>query len=277
MIRITQSSKQRASSFFNNSHSVPMNSFFRRYPLVLPILMLVVASISGVILLAARVAISRHLRHLYLPWNLFLAWIPLGLALTVRFLNGRSLPNRWPLILTAAAWLIFFPNAPYILTDLVHLPEKAYRHYWADLMLILHFALTGLMLGFLSLHVMHSVVARTFGWLKGWCFVVGATALSGLGVYFGRFLRWNSWDVLIDPDGLAVGTVSWMRRTLHQPSEWILPLLFGSTTFLAYLLFSSLFRPSLSSEKAEKPPVPPTRDVAPSAPGKEFTNMTRWV
>jgi uncharacterized membrane protein len=254
-----------------------MNAFLRRYPLVLPIVMLTLASIFGVILLAARVAISRHLRHLYLPWNLFLAWIPLGLALACRFLNGRPLRHRWPLVLTAAAWLIFFPNAPYILTDLVHLPEKAYRHYWADLMLILHFALTGLLLGFLSLHVMHSMVARAFGWLKGWCFVLGVTALSGLGVYFGRFQRWNSWDVLLDPDGLAVGTVSWMRRSIHQPSEWILPLLFGSITFLAYLLFSSLFRPSLNSEKSHGMALPNSRDTPSPTSQKQFAKVTTSV
>ena len=226
-----------------------MNSFFRRFPLVLPIVMLLVASIAGVILLAARVAISRHLRHLYLPWNLFLAWIPLFLALTVRFLDNRSSSRRWPIITSAVAWMFFFPNAPYILTDLVHLPEKEYRHYWADMMLILHFALTGLMLGFLSLHLMHTVVTRRLGWLKGWCFVAGATALGGIGIYLGRFLRLNSWDVLADPGGLMLGIFCWIRDIFQHSSAWILPLLFGSTTFLAYLLFASLLRPSLAMEK----------------------------
>ena len=226
-----------------------MNSFLRRHPLVLPIFMLMIASISGVILLAARVAISRHLRHLYLPWNLFLAWIPLGLALAVRFLANRPTSRRWLLVLTVAAWLLFFPNAPYMLTDLVHLPQKAYRHYWADMMLILHFALTGLMLGFLSLHVMHSVVTRRFGWLKGWCFVASAAALGGAGIYTGRFLRRNSWDVVFDPGGLVLDLCSWMGEIFQHSSAWILPLLFSSTTLLAYLLFSSLLRPSLAGSE----------------------------
>lgn len=225
-----------------------MNAFLRRYPLILPIFMLVIASIAGVMLLAARVAISRHLRHLYLPWNLFLAWIPLFLALVIQYLHRRELGRGWPIVVLATAWLLFFPNAPYILTDLVHLPGKHYRHYWADMMLILHFALTGLMLGFLSLHVMHTLVARRYGWFKGWCFVTGMSALCGAGMYIGRFLRKNSWDVLFDPVGLCVALFAWLRQIFHHPSAWILPLLFGSTTLFAYLLFSSLFRPSSSVE-----------------------------
>ena len=254
-----------------------MNSFLRRYPLVLPILMLMVASIAGIVLLAARVAISRHLRHLYLPWNLFLAWIPLFLALTVRFLSCRVSDRRWPLVLAAAAWMLFFPNAPYILTDLVHLPEKAYRHYWADMMLIFHFALTGLMLGFLSLHVMHTVVTRRFGWWKGWSFVLGATALSGLGIYLGRFLRLNSWDVLVDPVGLASGLVWWVREVFQHPSAWILPLLFASITFLAYLLFTSLFRPAVDGESRQEVGPGLSQGVACSATRKEFRNITSSV
>jgi uncharacterized membrane protein len=116
------------------------------------------------------------------------------------------------------------------------------------MMLILHFALTGLMLGFLSLHVMHTLVARRYGWFKGWCFVTGMSALCGAGMYIGRFLRKNSWDVLFDPIGLSVALFAWLRQIFHHPSAWILPLLFGSTTLFAYLLFSSLFRPSSSAE-----------------------------
>lgn len=225
-----------------------MHSFLRRHPLVLPIVALMLSSLIGIFLLAARIAIARHLRHLYLPWNLLLAWIPLILALIVRHLDDRALalPRRrpsWPILVAAIAWLLFLPNAPYILTDLVHLPDKVHRHYFADMMLILHFALTGLMLGFVSLRIMHGVAARRFGWIRGWCLAGLVTGLTGLGVYIGRFLRWNSWDVVVRPLDLLTDLVRWVLTLIDRPSELILPALFGSITFVAYVLFSSLLGP----------------------------------
>jgi uncharacterized membrane protein len=153
----------------------------------------------------------------------------------------------------AAAWLLFLPNAPYLLTDLVHLPDKDVRHYWADMMLILHFALTGLMLGFVSMLVLHGVVARRFGVLRGWAFSAAGAGLAGLGVYFGRFLRWNSWDVIVRPVDLLADLMVWLASLPSRPAEILLPLLFGSMTFVAYLLFWSLLRPSLSPESGGRP------------------------
>jgi uncharacterized membrane protein len=229
-----------------------MKDFLRRHPLVCPILMLLLVSGLGLMLLAARIVLSRHLRHLYLPWNLFLAWVPLGFALWARHLERYSAAGR-PWVsglrgLVAVTWLLFLPNAPYILTDLVHLPDRGYRHYFADMMLILHFALVGLMLGFISLHVMHTVVERRWGWLHGWIFTVVATGLTGLGVYFGRVLRWNSWDVFFSPGTLIVELVDWVQRLVQRPSETVLPALFGSIMLLAYVLFASLLRPSMTLE-----------------------------
>jgi uncharacterized membrane protein len=232
-----------------------MNPFFRRHPLVLPIAMLICASVAGLFLLGARGAFSRHLRHFYLPWNLFLAWLPLLLALGVRSLGAPATlgpRRRFFFFFFAAAWLLFLPNAPYLLTDLVHLPARQDRRYFADLMLILHFALTGLMLGVLSMHVMHTLVERRLGWLKGWCFVGVVAGLTGLGIYIGRFLRWNSWDVLCNPWDLTVDLLAWAMQLPNRPSELIFPALFASVTALAYALFASLLRPALPS-----PPPPP--------------------
>ncbi len=208
-------------------------------------MVLVLATIAGGVLLAARVAISRRLQHFYLPWNLFLAWLPVGLAFAVRFVVDRKLGPRWSAWLLGIAWLLFLPNAPYLLTDLVHLPDRQSRHYFPDMMLILHFALVGVALGVVSLHVMHDVVERRCGWIRGWVFTAAVAALTGLGIYIGRILRWNSWDVVTNPWALAVDLAGWALRLFDRPSEIVLPALFGSTTMLAYMLFSSFLRPSL--------------------------------
>ena len=98
-----------------------MRQFLRRHPLVLPVAVLILATIAGGCLLAAQIVISRRLHHLYLPWNLFLAWLPVGLAFGVRLAADRKMGPRWFAWVLGIAWLLFLPNAPYLLTDLVHL------------------------------------------------------------------------------------------------------------------------------------------------------------
>ncbi len=222
-----------------------MKEYLRRNPLILPLAVLLLATLAGLCLLTARILISRRLHHLYLPWNLFLAWLPVILAFGVRWVVDQKVGPRWLSWALGITWLLFLPNAPYLLTDLVHLPDREQRSYFPDMMLILHFALIGVALGVLSLHVMHAVVEQRRGWTRGWVFAAAVAGLTGLGIYIGRILRWNSWDVITHPWSLAVDLTGWALRLVDRPSELILPALFGSTTMLAYLLFSSFLRPSM--------------------------------
>ena len=97
------------------------------------------------------------------------------------------------------AWFLFFPNAPYIVTDFVHLEHRPPVPLWFDLMMIASFAWTGLCLGYLSLYLMQEVARARFGRWISWVFVVVMLALGSVGVYAGRVLRWNSWDVVRHP------------------------------------------------------------------------------
>jgi uncharacterized membrane protein len=158
------------------------------------------ASLMSIALFRVRIALSGSFDYIFLVWNLFLAWIPLGLAYTAStFVRKRKfiLVN---MPLAAILWLVFFPNAPYILTDLQHLSHpRAGIPVWFDMLLINWFAWTGILLGVLSLFMMHDIVRRAFGRISGWVFVIAVGALSGLGIYIGRFLRWNSWDLFFHP------------------------------------------------------------------------------
>ena len=107
--------------------------------------------------------------------------------------------------------------------------------WWTDLTIILLFAIIGLVLAFLSLHRMQTLVSRRHGRLSGWAFVFAIALLSGFGVYLGRFERWNSWDVLINPVGLLADSFNWVHRSTAKFS-----LLFGMFLFTAYALLYSL-------------------------------------
>ena len=130
------------------------------------------------------------------------------------------------LIVPSALWLLFFPNAPYIFTDLIHLPWF-YAHFWVDMVLILICALTGLVLGFVSLYLMHAIVARTFGRLTSWVFIALTAFASGFGIYLGRFLRLNSWDVVVQPAKVYHGVGSMLANPSGPPASLAFPVLFG--------------------------------------------------
>lgn len=167
--------------------------------------LLAAASVFSVAIWRVRLEHTGVLRYRFLIWNLFLAWIPFLIAY---FTYTVTLKRKWIYVVIPIAaffWLIFFPNAPYILTDFQHLANKWHDlPVWYDVMMLIWFAFTGLLLGIVSLFLMQEIVRREFGRWAGWAFVAGVAGLSSAGVYVGRFLRWNSWDILRDPTGIAL-------------------------------------------------------------------------
>lgn len=174
-------------------------------------------------LLAVRVAVTRSGGHLSLVWDLFLAWVCLPLALWFGRMAGRGTAT-WRLVLVGVAWLFVFPNAPYLLTEVIHLsgspragrPLPAwfqslvggplthrYPPHWLEFLLLLSVGFVGLMLTFTSVAIMRQGLARRLG--NGWADRLCLTALllAGLGIALGRYERFNSWDVLFRPLTIA--------------------------------------------------------------------------
>ena len=207
--------------------------------LLRPLALLALVSVADVGLLVTRIVYLGHWSQLYLAWNLFLAWIPLLLALVAARAFNATPTRRAQGTVAGVAWLMFFPNAPYILTDCVHLLRSGH-YFWVDLVLILLFALTGLVLGFCSLYLMQRVVARRFGWPMGWLFAAAVAALSGFGIYVGRFWRWNSWDVLLNPLNLLADVGSWLLHVPFHPKLGVVPALFATLLFIAYVSLYAL-------------------------------------
>ncbi len=171
--------------------------------------------------------------YVFLCWNLFLAWIP--------WLAGRAFEasRRRPSAATLqlgwfALWLLFLPNAPYIATDLLHLKWRPPVPLWYDLALLLAFAGTGLLLGYLSLLDVQAAVEERFGRAKGWAVAAGSLLLSGFGVYLGRFLRRNSWHVLTDPIALLRDIADRLLDPTLHPRTYGFTLVFGLGLLLGY-------------------------------------------
>ena len=159
---------------------------------------LALASAFCASLLVARWVYSEPGAYRFLAWNLFLAWIPFVLAVVLydRHRAGARLRSLVPL---GALWLLFLPNAPYILTDFKHLLPSPVVPLWVDVVVIAAPAWTGMLLGFLSLYLVQSVVREHVGPRVTWAAAVAVLGLASFGIYLGRVLRWNSWDVIANP------------------------------------------------------------------------------
>ena len=160
---------------------------------------------SGICLamLAGRALFARNFDLGFYPWNLVLAWIPFLLARRIYGLRASRSPRYGLLGVCVVRWVFFLPNAPYIVTDLLHLKTRPPVPKWFDLVMMVSFAWTGLCLGYLALYLLQEVVRSWLGRTRCWAFVGAMLALSSFGIYLGRFQRWNSWDALTRPFGLA--------------------------------------------------------------------------
>jgi uncharacterized membrane protein len=156
-------------------------------------------------LVAARVVYSDSSRRIDLIWNLFLAWIPFILAYIAHAVSWRRIWLYLVIPFVAFLWLIFFPNAPYMLTDLQDLARASSdAPLWYDVIIVVWCSWTAMLLGVVSLYLMQDIVQRTFGRFIGWAFVFIISALSSFGIYIGRFVRLNSWDILQNPTETAM-------------------------------------------------------------------------
>jgi uncharacterized membrane protein len=177
---------------------------------------LALASAFCASLLVARWLYSDPGAYRFLAWNLFLAWIPVVAAVGVYDMQHRGIRLR-RLLPLGALWLLFLPNAPYLLTDLIHLGSRSDAPLWFDLVLFSAFAWTGAFLGFLSIYLMQVVIRRARGAVWSWAFVGASLLASAFGIYLGRSLRWNSWDFVVRPEPLLADVWARISDPLAHP------------------------------------------------------------
>ncbi len=198
--------------------------------------LLLAGSMVSVLLAEARIAYSNTRDYSSLIWNLFLAWIPFIFANVAYAISWGRKILYFVIPACAIVWLLFFPNAPYILTDFQHLSTNAGNApVWFDVIMLVWFAWTGLLLGVVSLYLMQEIVARVFGSFSGWLFVLIVTVLSSVGIYLGRFMRWNSWDVLQDPLPIAHDIWSVIRHPFSNVRTYGFTLLFTLLFLFVYV------------------------------------------
>lgn len=204
---------------------------------------LIFATVVCAAMLGARWAHTGALRLSGLFGNLLLAWIPMIFALAVGRLHAAEIPRRRWFWFCALCWFLFFPNAPYIVTDLIHLKKYGLDGMpkWFDVLVIMAHACTGLFLGCLSLYLMELLVRERFGRRAGGVFAVGMLALGSFGIYLGRFARLNSWDVVARPFKL-LGDVAALAHPMKVGEVLAFSVTFFFFSLAAYWFVASAIR-----------------------------------
>lgn len=212
-----------------------VHAFFSKqlfYPLLL-------SSALAVALFAARVLYSDTLHFRNLVWNLGLAWVPYLCSLWVNSLHLLFPGRPWLLLIPGGIWLLFFPNAPYLITDFLHLEPRPGVPLWFDILMLATFAWTGVYLAVASLRTVQMLVARYLGSLVGWAFASASLSLGGLGIYLGRFSRFNSWDLILQPLTVVKDVLVRVANPLQNPGFYGFTILFTAFLAVVYLFFTS--------------------------------------
>jgi uncharacterized membrane protein len=194
-------------------------------------------------LLFGRIEYAGKTSFIFLVWNLFLAALPLLFSSIA--LKCAQHGSRWIAIAFLLPWLLFLPNAPYILTDLLHLKQRLPVPMWYDLLLLLSFSLNGLFLGYLSLRqveeLMRKFASRTIVAIA--MFI--SLFLAAYGIYLGRFLRLNSWDVWAEPKDTAYHILRPVIDPFEHPRTWVVTLILGFMLWFGYQMVRALAMPDM--------------------------------
>ncbi len=204
-----------------------------------PVSKMLLLSISfSMSLLVVRYFYSSTSDYSFYPWNMFLAAIPYVISTQLLKLKKLNVPAIAMLVI----WLLFFPNAPYIITDIFHYEQRLPVPFWYDLILVISAAWNGLILGMASLLNIEKFLLRYLkpAWVSFCEFA--SLLLCSYGIFIGRFLRFNSWDVVKDPRVLVYTSAHHVLVPQNYLKLWVFTILFAVMLGIMYFTIKKLPR-----------------------------------
>ncbi|HMS23307.1 MAG TPA: DUF1361 domain-containing protein [Candidatus Saccharibacteria bacterium] len=175
----------------------------KRVPFTSQVLLTLLASSAiSMLLLGIRIMVTGKYNFWFLSWNLVLAWVPLIFALALRIRLFKHPFLSWQSLGLLIVWLGFLPNSFYLMSDLIHLQSSGDTIILFDIAMVMSFIINGLILGYMSIYIVHSLLRPRMTSRQSWLAVQLIFLASSFAIYLGRYLRWNTWDILFNPFGL---------------------------------------------------------------------------
>jgi uncharacterized membrane protein len=195
----------------------------------------------SVLLVCARVAATGYFTYLFLVWNLFLAFVPYAISESF-YRRIPVMENKWKRLIVLSGWLLFIPNSFYIVTDLFHLEQFDSAPKWFDLLLLFSFAWNGLLFGILSVRRIETIVTAIYGNRYSILFMLVVMWLNAFGIYIGRYLRYNSWDIIAQPFSLFAEMLEVIIHPIRNKMEWGMITSWGAFMTLFYITIKEMSR-----------------------------------
>lgn len=199
--------------------------------------LITVALLFSGILLMVRMKLNKSYFFSFLIWNIFLAIIPYAITM---YLNTSKNVSKLKLGFWFMVWLAFLPNAPYIVTDLIHIRIGNDSLLWLDVLVVLSFALSGLLLFYISILDMQKLLKSKFKTLPVEMISIAILFLCGFGVYLGRFLRYNSWEIISGPQYLFIDILNMIIAPFQHFEAWLFTLGFGTFLIVGFWMFKTI-------------------------------------
>ncbi|RXG13318.1 putative membrane protein [Leeuwenhoekiella aestuarii] len=197
---------------------------------------LFIALLVCFLLLVFRVKTTHDYFGLFLVWNLFLAFIPLGIVWFMKF-NKELFLNPIKKFFMLLLWLLFLPNAPYVLTDLIHLSYSPSQWFVYDAVVILTFAGVSLYFGYQSILELRRLLKNTINKKLLNIATISVFILCGFGIYLGRVVRFNSWDLVTNPFELFTTILQVLTNPVEYKFVWLFTLAFGTLLNAGFYIF----------------------------------------
>lgn len=206
---------------------------------------LTLGSLLSVLLLLVRIVTTGNLFFSFMFWNLFLAWLPLLFALGLRLNLTKKPWLHWQNIGLTLLWLGFLPNSFYMMSDLIHIQLSGEAWLMYDVGMLLSFVLNGMILGFMSIYIVHMRLLKRMSAAKAHI-VIGLVFLaSGFAIYLGRFLRWNTWDVIVNPTGILFDLSERVINPLNYTQTFVVTFVYAAViagVYAAIYEFTEMLR-----------------------------------
>lgn len=181
-----------------------------------------------------RVVMFDTISLIYLLWNIFLAFIPFLISSTLTWHVHHAKVSTAELLAGGFFWLLLFPNAPYLITDFVHLGETRAAPIWFDILVIFSCAWVGLEFAYYSLLHIEDLLRRKWSEFTVQLLLLPILGFTSFGIYLGRFLRFNSWDILTAPGDLFASIIHIFLGETRFPQAFYFTTLFFAFLWVSY-------------------------------------------
>jgi uncharacterized membrane protein len=228
-----------------------MSGMKRKTPFTIRVLLvLFLSSMVSIGLLLIRMITVGNTRFSFLSWNLFLAWLPLLFALGLRLNLEKRSWLSWQNIGLSILWLGFLPNSFYLMSDMIHIQSSGETSVLYDSAMILSFVLNGMMLGYISTYIVHLQLRKRLQAWQANAAIVAVFFSCGFAIYLGRYLRWNTWDILLNPGGLLFDLSERLINPLLHTQTFSVTLVFGFIIAATYAVLYELVDTLRAAQKS---------------------------